>query len=66
MQVYLQLRILRNYTTYRLGCAQHAVLSLAKVWLGSHNRAFKLIKVIHISNNIINDGVMLRLNLSKP
>jgi hypothetical protein len=43
-----------------------AVLSLAKVWLGSHNRAIKLIKVIRISSNLINDGILLRARLSKP
>jgi hypothetical protein len=42
-----------------------AVLSLAKVWLESHNRAFKFIKVIRKINNIINVGVLLRLRLSK-
>jgi hypothetical protein len=43
-----------------------AVPSLAKVWLGSHNMAFKLTEVTRILNYIINDGVLLRLRLSKP
>jgi hypothetical protein len=43
-----------------------AVLSLAKVWLGSHDMAFKLTGVTRILNYIINDGVLLRSRLSKP
>jgi hypothetical protein len=37
-----------------------AVLSLAKVWLGSDYRALEHIKVIRINFDIINDGVLLR------